>query len=455
MDTYTVSVHALSHDGRGIARLQDNRVVFIPHALPGQSVTVALTKEHPQYAEASIVRIEAEEGLREPLCAEALRCGGCPLQRLPRSEQLYWKERLVKDTLIKISHISAETIRPIRADSKESGFRNKMEFAFGHKNGEKGVLLGLREEGSRLVHGAEGCVLLPPYANAIRKDAEEFFSASDLAAYDEGGILRHLVVRYGIGAKGLEWWLVCLTGAAQVGDRRKVQRVGEKLLAAHPEIAGFVHEERRKKDALAIGEKRLRTLCRDEGQTATLTLPLGGLNFYLDATSFFQVHLAAANLLVDAALDELPNFETLLDCYCGVGAPGLILAKKGQGKTVHGFESHARSVRYAKINAERFGIDALYTECRLEKETIGYAGDPKKTLVLLDPPRSGLAPKTVASLTTLKPANILYLSCNPATLARDILRLADAFTLNSVVPVDLFPHSAHIECLARFCVKQA
>ena len=290
-------------------------------------------------------------------------------------------------------------------------------------------------------------------------------------ATEDCGFWRFLVVRYGWpdpapaqaaadDAPGRRWWLTCVTSPGTAEQRRTVARMGRELLDAFPHIQAFVHEERATPDALVAGETRVLCLDRrgealpDDG--APLYLPLGGRWFGIDPASFFQVNSRAAELLAATAVDLLLSPQAgvtprrLLDVYCGAGAPGLLAA--GHFDEVLGMEYDRRAVLLAERNARRFG----FGHCRYE------AGDAARLLTalarkhgpgywdhaLLDPPRGGVAPEALEALLHLAPERLVYISCNPATLARDARMLSADYELVQVTPLDLFPHSPHVESVS-------
>lgn len=482
-----LEIHGLSHDGRGVARL-DGTVVFVVGGLPGQQVRARVLRRKPRFWEAA-----STEVLRQtpdavpPLCPHGDACGGCPLQTLPQARQLAWKRTLVLDALERVGGLPRPELEallgPVAASPATTRFRNKMELAFGPDAAGLPVL-GLRERGGRRVTPVPGCTLLPP--EALRMAAAAQNLAQDLArrnglnawnapeqrhqparrrqsrtfqnrmllgrdAEQAGGFWRFLTLRRGLAAdlRSPRWWALCLTSPGDATARAAVRGLGRELLAAFPHMAAFVHEERDRADALTLGERRVDVLDatgRSRPEAARLHLPLLGRFFTLDVASFFQVNTSAAQILARTALDLLPEGgEELLDLYCGVGAPGLLLAPAFS--RLYGVEQDARAVALARENAAGLSVD----HCRYA------AGDAALLLqertatadmVLADPPRAGLAPAALAALLRLRPRSILYISCNPATLARDAALLREGYRLARLAAVDLFPHTPHVECLS-------
>lgn len=496
-------VDALSHDGRGIARTSGG-VVFVEGALPGQTVRARLVRRKARFAEARCEVVEQPGPEERPaLCPHQEDCGGCPWQRLDRPAQLRWKDRLLRDAMQRLGRLALPPAEPVLFAPGETAFRNKAEFAFGTTtdtadgpDGAERLCLGLRRRGGLSVLSVPGCRLLPPETQAVVGTAERLIrelAARDgtLCAYRPparqrdgaarrgtassrrgAGFWRFFILRRGLPpdsplspeealARPEAWraWAVCLTSPGNARQRAVVRELGAELLRRHAHLAGFVHEERRSEDALAQGEARVFALSADgrEDAAALLRLPLGGQWFTLDAASFFQVHTQAAQLLAGEVRDRLLSAVfpggadapsgRLLDLYCGVGAPGLLVGR--HFTETLGLEYDARAVELARDNAAALGCRGSW-----------LAGDAGRLLArrgerpghfaaaLVDPPRAGMDGRALDALLALRPPHILYVSCNPATLARDGARLERAYDLLSLRAADLFPHTPHVEAVS-------
>lgn len=530
----TLDITALSHDGRGIARLapaddhaSKGTVVFVANALPGQRVNASVLRRKTSFidAEASTLLSQSPDAV-DPICPHHAECGGCPLQTMPYAQQLYWKRTLAVDALTRIGKFDRAQIEsmlpPVTGSPALTRFRNKMEFAFGHDTEDgTGLKLGLRRRNGRDVVDVPHCALMPSEALQIVSMVGKLAAQSGLAAYaapdarqgqpfrptqgqqrqgHRGGFARrtprshaipiHEAVDYGfwrffVLRRGLaadmrtpRWWALCITSPGDTAQRAVVRMLGREVLAAFPQLAAFIHEERATADAFAFGEKRVQTLDdtgRENPSAARLFLPLAGMNFTLDAASFFQVNTGGAQTLAHAAqrilLADSPAASPqdarprgLLDLYCGVGAPGLLLARNYSA--LLGLEQDSRAVKLAAINARANDINYCQYEAgdaayRLEHLAplepasrwlaAGFdesASIPQATDALADPPRAGLSPRALDALMQIAPDRILYISCNPATLARDAAQLRNRYSLERLEAVDLFPHTPHLECLS-------
>lgn len=382
-----------------------------------------------------------------------------------------------------------------------------MEFAFGMTadappHGSR-LCLGLRQRGGLAVASVPGCRLLPPETLAIVSSAEELareLSAGDphLTAHSPSprparkgrghpprragtrGFWRFLTLRLGLAPHGdltprqaldspQAWqaWAICLTSPGDARQRRLVRTLGERLLARHPQLAAFIHEERTRDDALAQGERRI--FCLDAAgrqgeESGLLRLPLGDEWFTLDAASFFQVNTDAAQLLAREVREQLlpalngrgggPSAGArLLDLYCGVGAPGLLVAR--HAAETCGLEYDARAVRLARRNAAALGCRGVWQAGDAGKLLTERADAPGSfDAALVDPPRAGMDAAVRERLLHLRPPHILLVSCNPATLARDAACLAQDYEPLAIRPVDLFPHTPHLESVSLWRRRQ-
>ena len=530
----TLDITALSHDGRGIARLaptddhaSKGTVIFVANALPGQRVNARVLRRKSSFIDAETASlIQNAPDAVDPICPHHAECGGCPLQTMPYAQQLYWKRTLAVDALTRIGKFDRELIEtmlpPVTGSPALTRFRNKMEFAFGHDTDNKADLkLGLRRRNGRDVVDVPHCALMPPEALQIVSMVGKLAAESGFAAYTapnarqsqpfrptqgqqrlgrrggfarstprshaipihevvDNGFWRFFVLRRGLAAdmRTPRWWALCITSPGDTAQRAAVRLLCREVLAAFPQLSAFIHEERATADAFAFGEKRVQTLDdtgRENPSAARLFLPLADMNFTLDAASFFQVNTGGAQALAHAAQRMLASDRPtdcqhnvrprgLLDLYCGVGAPGLLLARNYSA--LLGLEQDSCAVKLAAINARANDINYCQYEAgdaayRLEHlaplepasrwQAAGFdesASIPQATDALADPPRAGLSPRALDALMQIAPDRILYISCNPATLARDAAQLRSRYSMERLEAVDLFPHTPHLECLS-------
>ncbi len=459
-------IMTLALGGAGVARMPETvegienftgagMAVFVEGALPGATVRARITQVHRRHAEALAVEtLSPSPEAVTPACPHFLPegglCGGCPLQDLHPARQLAWKERQILEALKRIGKVEPQTVLPAVAAPKTYRFRNKMEFAF--QGSGEALRLGLysRRDPGRVV-ALSCCHLLPEAGEEILLAVGKRCSTAGLYALDRKsgeGYLRHLVLRHSTHQGALLAQLLTTPGSES--QARMVRELGEALLSEFPQLKTFVHAERTRLDGLAQAERTLLTL----GASA-LEERLEDVRYAISADAFFQTSTSGALALYSAlrTLADLTPTDTVFDLYCGGGGIALFLAR--HAGRVLGLEVNPAAIADAEANAKLNQA----ANCRfLRAELAGDAplperlpeGFEKPDVVVVDPPREGLEQGVVRWLINERPARLVYVSCNPATLARDAGLLAEGFTLSAVQAVDLFPHTAHAECLALF-----
>ncbi len=437
-----LTIDSLAFGGNGVARL-DGFVVFVRRGLPGDTVRARVTKVQRRHAEAIVTDVVVAGPQRvEAPCAHFPVCGGCRFQDLAYEAQLAAKEQWVADSLQRLAGLEAPPLEPIVPAASQFGYRNKMEYSFTQL--EDGPTLGLHKAGRwDQVLEIERCWLTSDVGNAIRNRVREWAREEKLPAYDQEtqeGYLRHLVVREG---RNTGQALVQLVTAR--GERFDRERLIE-VLTEIPEVRSIhwtvnqgVAEVTNLPTELLWGEDAI------EEQ-------IGGLRYRVRPNAFLQTNTEMAEQLYAIAreLAQLQGGETVYDLYCGIGTIGLSLA--AQALTVWGIEISEESVACAIENQElnSIGNAAFFAGNVGEvlRELHERAGDPD--VVVVDPPRAGLAGKALKRLGEIGAPRIVYVSCNPTTLAGDLKRLTDDYGYHLVRarPVDMFPHTPHVECVA-------
>ncbi len=437
-----LTIDSLAYGGNGVARL-DGFVVFVRRGLPGDTVRARVTKVQRRHAEAlaTEVLVAGPQRVDAP-CAHYPACGGCPFQDLAYDAQVAAKERWVRDSLERLAGLAEPPLEPIVPAASQFGYRNKLEYSFTQL--EDGPSLGFHKAGRwDEVLEIEKCWLTTDLGNAIRNRVREWAREERLQAYDQAtqeGYLRHLVVREGRNTGQV---LVQLVTAR--GERFDRERLIE-VLTAFPEVRSLhwsvnrgVAEVTNLPTELLWGEDAIEE-------------EIGGLRFRVRPNAFLQTNTEMAERLYAIAgeLAQLEGGETVYDLYCGIGTIGLSLAAKAL--TVWGIEISEESVACAIENQELNGIgNAAFFAGNVGdvlRELRDRAGDPD--VVVVDPPRAGLAGKALRRLGEVGAPRLVYVSCNPTTLASDAKRLADdyGYELLRARPVDMFPHTPHVECVA-------
>jgi 23S rRNA (uracil1939-C5)-methyltransferase len=435
-------VDSLAYGGNGVARL-DGYVVFVRRGLPGDTVRARVTKVQRRHAEAVTTDVLQPGPVRvEAPCAHYPACGGCRFQDLGYAAQLDAKHAWVADSLQRIAGIAEPPHEPIVGAADVFGYRNKMEYSFAP--GEDGPTLGLHRAGRwDSVLEIERCWLTTELGNRIRNAVRDWSREERLAAFDQAtgeGYLRHLVVREGRN-----------TGQALVqlvthrGERFDRERLIE-VLTAFPEVRS-IHWSVNDTPA-EVTNLPAELLWGDDA----IEEEIGGLRFRLRPNAFLQTNTGMAERLYAIARETaaLTGGETVYDLYCGIGTIGLSLAR--DALTVWGIEISEESVACAIENAELNGIgNAAFFAGNVGQvlnELRDRAGEPD--VVIVDPPRAGLAGKALRRLGELGAPRVVYVSCNPTTLAGDTKRLVEEYgsSLVRTTPLDLFPHTPHVESVS-------
>lgn len=448
-----LEIIALSHDGRGIGFGSGSgrgKAIFVPDALPGQTVDCAITKDSASWSEARLIAItDSKFHMEQSLCEHQRECGGCPLQPLPYPAQLYWKERIALDALNRLGKLDISTLTA-RPSPKTRAFRNKITLAFGSENNE--ITLGFRKRESHTVINIRNCALMPEnafiFANIVRK----FAASSDFQVWNgrNKGFWRFLTLRHGQvnGQEG--WWAILLTSPGAARERKAMRKLAEELLAAG--VAAFVHEERKKRDAICEAEKRVAIL--SNGPVPSFSMPLGGRIFELDASGFFQINNGASEILTRLAKNMAKPVQAgMLDLYCGAGSPGQFLASNASFGL--GVEYSPGQITCARINAAKAGLkNWRYEAGDIAKVITSLTATLKWDMALLDPPRTGISGTAMNELLKIAPERLVYISCNPATLARDGRLLSSTYELAQLEAVDMFPHTPHLECCSLWLKRR-
>jgi 23S rRNA (uracil1939-C5)-methyltransferase len=457
-----LAIEKLAFGGKALGRV-DGFVVFVQHAVPGQTVRVRITRKKAQFAEGRVVQVLAQSpAYAPPFCPHFGLCGGCQWQDLAYEEQLHWKRLQVQECLQHLAGLRPGDIALPVASPQPRYYRNKMEFTFAPRpwlppeefaaglNPDQGACaLGLHVGAAfDRVFNLEQCFLQSPQTAAIVKEVRRWCGESGLPAYNtrtHQGFWRFLVLREG---KRTGQTLVHLVTSDQ-GEAAAVDALAGHLKAGFPAITTLVHSLSQKKAQVAVGE-----VSRTLWGPGHIEEQFGGLRLRISAQSFLQTNTLAAEALYEAVsrLGGFTGQETVWDLYCGAGSIALFLASRV--RRVVGFELVAEAVEDAYVNCRLNGVDncqflAGDLKERLLEQVRGPQRMPLPEVVITDPPRAGMHPQVVQALLALAPRRIMYVSCNPATLARDLALLQEGYDILTVQPFDLFPHTAHIECVVR------
>jgi len=451
-DDVVVRVDGFDARGAATGTASDYRV-RLRRGLKGELVRARVIRRRRSRIDAvAVERLEESPHAVRPRCAHFGSCGGCAFQDLDYAAQLEGKRTLVESAFAARPALAGIAIEPVLPAPDPFGYRNKMEFSFGAqrwiesrepRDAPLGPALGLHARAvySKVVDVAS-CPIQSPAADAVLAATRELAIADGLSFWDargKRGLLRHLVLRVARGTGEI------LVGIVTSEDARlAVDRLAGNLVARDLGVTTIVHGvNARPADTASADEVRI---VHGSGR---IRERLGDLVFSLSLASFFQTNSRGAERLVELVREEaaLDGNETVFDLYCGTGALGLSLARSA--REVVGFEITPAAILDARENAAENGIaNARF----VPGDVLASLADvpERPDLVLLDPPRPGLHPRMIPALLALAPARIVHVSCNPAALARDLDALvAGGYRAGSVRPIDLFPHTPHVECVVR------
>jgi len=439
-DDLRVTIEDYSNEGHGVARVE-GYVLFVPGAAVGEEVLVHVLKTGRSFGYAKILEFLTPSPARiESDCAVSTRCGGCAFRHISYESELAHKADKVRNALIRLGGIAEPPMLPILGGEKACAYRNKAQYPIRSQGGK--IVAGFYATGSHRVIETERCPLQPEIFDKLLAFTLKFMERHRLTAYNEEtgkGQVRHLYLRRGEKSGEIMYCLVISGG--KVPDSLLTE-----LLAAFPEVKCVCINENPDKTNVILGKKT-----RFLTERTYILDTLLDKQFAISPASFYQVNPAQTERLYAKAaeLADIKEGETVLDLYCGIGTIG-ICAAPNAGKLV-GIEIVPEAVDNAAANAERNGLSNTRYLCADAKRGAatliaeGYRFDT----VIIDPPRKGCDRETLEALCTLAPKKLVYISCDPATLARDIKYLsAHGFTLQSATPVDLFPRTTHVETVA-------
>lgn len=448
-----IVIEGVAAEGNSIAHVE-GKVLFVPQCVPGDVVDVRLLRKRKGYMEGRAVNLVKPSPDRlAPFCAHYGECGGCKWQPLPYPMQLKYKEQQVVDQLTRIGHITLPAISPILGSEQTRYYRNKLEFTFSNKRwilkGEDPQALPERERLSLGFHisgffdkvlDIERCHLQAEPSNAIRLFVKNYAIEHNLTFFDlreQTGLLRNMIVRTTSGGQ------VMVIMVFAYNHKEACEALLNALQERFPEITSLYY---------VINGKRNDSIadlpCRRFSGQESITEKMERIEFMIGPKSFYQTNSRQAYRLYCVVRDfaKLTGDETVYDLYTGIGTIGLFLSPFA--KKIVGIEYVKEAIEDARANAAHNGID----KCRF------YAGDMKDMLtcefirenghpdlVVLDPPRAGIHPDVAKVLLETAPGRMVYVSCNPASQARDLAILSEKYRVTAVQPVDMFPHTHHVE----------
>lgn len=443
-DVLTIRIEDMGVDGEGIGKV-DNIPLFVKDALIGDVVSVKIMKMKKNYGYARLLEIlEPSKDRVTPPCEFHRSCGGCQIQALSYEKQLEFKQRKIRNNLKRIGGFSEEMLEqvmePIIGMDEPYHYRNKVQAAFGRTKSGK-IISGVYQSGTHRIVSVDDCMTEDSIADRIIVDIRNMLPKFNIWVYDEDkrtGFLRHVLVKRGFASGEV---MVVLVGASGYFPMKK--KFTAALLEKHPEITTVVLNINPKDTNLVLGERE--EVLHGSGYIEDT---LCGRVFRISPRSFYQINPVQTEKLYNKAMElaGLDKNTSVIDAYCGIGTIGLVAAKTAG--SVIGVELNRDAVKDAIANAKRNSAENAKFYCADAgdfMQELALAGETAD-VVFMDPPRAGSTRKFIDSLAAMRPKKVVYISCNPETLARDLALLTKkGYAVRRICPVDMFPHTNHIE----------
>lgn len=457
-----ITITDVAAEGKALAKV-DGMAVFVPYVVPGDVVDLQLTRKKHSYAEAEAIRFhQYSERRTQPFCPHFGVCGGCKWQCLSYADQLYYKQKQVQDVMERIGKIAIPALRPILGSKKTQAYRNKLEFGFSNKKWltREEVQSDVRFEDMNAVGfhipGAfdkildiRECHLMDDINNDIRNGIRDYAKAHALSFFDikqQTGLLRNMMLRLSSRGEIMLLMQFCIRTAE---EEQQAQALLAFLHERFPRISSLLYVNNLKAND-TIGDLDVKTYAG----TDYIIEEMEGLRFKVGPKSFYQTNTEQAYELYKVARDfaRLTGEELVYDLYTGTGTIANFVARRA--RKVVGIEYVPEAIADAKVNAEMNGLS----------NTAFFAGDMKDILnaqfieeqgrpdvIITDPPRAGMHPDVVETILAAAPQRIVYISCNPATQARDLTLLDAHYAVEAIQPVDMFPQTHHVENVVLLC----
>jgi len=452
-DVLDLTIEKMAYGGQGVARVE-GFVVFVRGAIPGDRLKAQVFKKKKGFAEARIIEINNPSSDRRMApCPYSGHCGGCQWQHVHYERQLAYKKEQVEEAIKHIGTLEGASVRHVIPSEKKFAYRNKMEFSFSDRRWflpdeldnreiEGGGALGLHVPGTyNKIIDIEACLLQQEKGNEILRCVKEYARNGGIPIYSQKthkGFWRFLVVRH---STAFGHWMVNLVTGEESPE--VLRPLADVLVRKNPQIKSIVNNINKRKASIAVGETE-HTIA---GNTSIKDM-IGPFTFNISANSFFQTNSLGARRLYQTVADygEFRGSETILDLYSGTGTIPVFLASKVHAIT--GIEISESAVEDAWKNCRENGIDNCQFICGDIREKLP-AITRRPDVLIIDPPRAGMHKDVLAQVLALSPEKVIYVSCNPATLARDMGWMNGDYETIEVQPVDMFPHTYHIEVVAK------
>ncbi len=446
-DSIEVVFEDLTYDGAGVAKV-DGYPIFVANALPGEKATIIVTKVNNGYGFGRLMEILEKSPERVEISAEDRnKFGGCQIQHLSYAGQLKFKEKQVREVISRIGKLKDVTIHPIIGMDEPLHYRNKAQVPVGEIDGK--LVAGFFKPRTHEIVETKESIIQHPAINEAIQVVKDIFGELGIPAYNEKthkGVLRHIMARY--GKQTDELMIVLVTRTTSIPF---VEKIVKEIVARLPHVKSIVQNVNTKKTNVILGETT-NVLWGSE----VIYDFIGKVKFAISAKSFYQVNPDQTKVLYEKALEYagLSGEETVIDAYCGIGTISLFLAQKA--KKVFGVEIVSEAIEDARRNAELNGINNVEFAVGSAETVISnwYDEGNSADVLVVDPPRKGCDEILLHTILEMKPKKVVYVSCNPGTLARDLRILEDGgYRTVEIQPVDMFPMTTHIENVASLVLN--
>jgi 23S rRNA (uracil1939-C5)-methyltransferase len=436
---YDVEIIDLNHIGQGVAKINDF-TVFVDGGIPGDKGKIRITNLKKNYGVGELVSIEKPSEHRiHPKCPIAYDCGGCQLQNINYNTQLEIKTNKVKNDIKKIGGLDNVIIHNTIGMDEPIRYRNKAPFPVGIKN--KKISIGFYKRGTHEIVNTNSCIIQHETTEKVINTVRKYMDKYSISPYNEKtgkGIIRHVMTR--VAFKTGDVMVVIVTNGENLPYKDKL--IG-MLIKRIVNIKSIVQNINFKKTNVILGDKNVTIYGEDK-----IVDYIGDLKFNISPLSFFQVNPVQTEVLYNKALEyaDLKGDEIVFDLYCGIGTISLFLARKA--KRVYGIEIVKQAIIDARENAKANGIDNVefYDGSAEEVFPKLYEQGIKADVIVVDPPRKGCDESVLETIVKMQPKKVVYVSCNPSTLARDLKYLDEhGYKTLEIQPVDMFPHTPHVE----------
>mgnify|MGYP004676758259 FL=1 len=444
---YIVEIIDNGYEGEGITKI-NGFTIFVPETIKGEKVKILIVKVLSSHAFGKVLEIlESSESRQEADCTTYKRCGGCNLRHIKYQETLKMKQNAVQSLVNKALKTRVEVKGTIGMENPLH-YRNKAQYPIGvNKEGEP--VIGVFAQRTHEVIPMENCLIQNPKSEEIAKTILQFIKDNKISVYNEKtgkGLFRHIVIKVGVKTNQI----MCILVVNGKSIPKEAQLV-EELTSKFPQIKSIVKNINMKNTNVILGKENV-----DIYGTGYIEDILGEYTFRISPLSFYQVNPVQAEKLYNLGVKmaQITKQDTVFDLYCGIGTITLFMSK--YAKKVYGIEIVEEAIEAAKENAKINNVD----------NTEFYAGDVEVVLddlinnkgisadiVMFDPPRKGLDRNSINNILKIKPKKIVYISCNPATLIRDLTFFEDQYDIKTIVPVDMFPFTSHVECVSVLYLK--